>query len=417
MTGTPERKSFMRKKIALFLVLVLMMLLIPACSDDESDSPAKGKTRNGGTPKATVTPTEEPTGEPEMTPTPTPTETPEPTATPTPTPPNPGKKPLPEIIEFEEAYPNKALMAFAEYLDAKVEKMPEEQMKSVRYGIFFLNHDETPEFWWAEGGSHADTANLCMYDGSKIVELGSFGSFGSCRYRKHGNVVMSGYQGMGVNISEFLMLSETKLFHAAVFEEHNMDTPEGTQTTWSLEDIECSQEEYEKSLKEWQPDTLDVIDYEKGYDLYEYTEDGYTYRVDSAYLWLYAAYVGSYDTNPFFYGIPEDILEQLTGEWILTGGEVEGWEWNAQEEGLSGKWIFEPNGEAEWTDNANVRMFRMAFVPRKLWDEAPIWYVEAEDKNKPGYYHLVTIFPDGRMTHQHISYQDQYSAVRYYKKK
>ena len=49
---------------------------------------------------------------------------------------------------------------------------------------------------------------------------------------------------------------------------------------------------------------MDVIDYSKGADFYEYAEDGEVYRVDSAYLWLYADYVSSFSSNPFFY-VPE----------------------------------------------------------------------------------------------------------------
>ena len=415
MTGF-GKEVFMRKRIALLLVMALMILLVPSCTNDEEDAPKKGKTRNGGTPtqKVTETPTltEEPTPTEEPTGTPTPTPTVAPTEPPTPT-----KEPLPEIIEFQEDYPNKALLAFAEYLDEKTEKMSEEQIKSFRYGIFHLNHDETPELWWAEGGSHADTATLCIYDGKKVAELGSFGSFGSCRYRKHGNVVMSNYQGMGVSVSEFYMLNETSLLRAGSFTEQTMDTPDGAVTTWFMDDAECSQKVFEMNLKDWQPDSFDVIDYEKGYDLFVYTEDGYTYRADSAYYWLYAGYVSSYDEHPFMYGIPEDILEQLNGEWTLTGGEVEGWEWKAEEEGISGKWIFEPNGEAEWTENGKAQMNRMELVPERLWSDMPVWCVRGEDRNRPGYYNVVTILPDGTMVHNHISYSEQYSAVYYYKKK
>ena len=228
---------------------------------------------------------------------------------------------------------------------------------------------------------------------------------------------MSNYQGMGVSVSEFYMLYEASLLRAGSFTEQTMDTPDGAVTTWFMDDAECSQKVFEMNLKDWQPDSFDVIDYEKGYDLFVYTEDGYSYRADSAYYWLYAGYVSSYDENPFFYGIPEDILEQLNGEWTLTGGEVEGWEWKAEEEGISGKWIFEPNGEAEWTENGKAQMNRMELVPERLWSDMPVWCVRGEDRNRPGYYNVVTILPDGTMVHNHISYSEQYSAVYYYKKK
>ena len=86
--------------------------------------------------------------------------------------------------------PNKAIMAFADYLDYKA-RIEIDSETDLRFGLCFINSDETPELWWATGGSHADTVTVCMYDGKDVVELGSYGQFGSFTYMPRCHMVLA----------------------------------------------------------------------------------------------------------------------------------------------------------------------------------------------------------------------------------
>ena len=253
-----KKRSTLRRMLCV-LMCVMLVLSLAACDDDtpkrrdddddRKPTPTREVTPGEPTPTAEATPTgtteptptaeATPTGTPIDTPTatptgaaeptPTPIDTPTPTTAPTATPtatatPTPTKAPtatptpiplpsqLASIKEYKSDRPNKALLAYAKYLD---EKCRIGDGTKVRYGLFFLNSDETPELWWGEGGSHVDTVNICMFDGTDVKELGSVGEFGSFTYIPKRNTIVNSYAAMGQSWTTMTVLNGTKLVQAS----------------------------------------------------------------------------------------------------------------------------------------------------------------------------------------------------------
>lgn len=383
----------------------MAVMLLAACGGD-GEEPRKGKERNRDT---EATPTAEPTTEPTAEPTGEPTGEPVPIPTPT-------EVPGPSVGGPDVKYPNTALLAFGYYLDAKLKPLSDQDLALVRYGVILLNDDEIPELWWTEGGSHVNSVNICMYDGEKVLELGSFGSFGSCRYRKQGGIIASGYTGMGADQTSIYTLSGTKVSETVNYLEQTIMLPEGTQTNYYKNDVPITLEDYIKGMAEWDLESMNYIDYAEGVSLFAPTSDGGTYRFPTTYTGMYESYVSMFTADPSFYGIPEDILERLTGEWKLIGGEVEGWEWKAEEEGITGKWIFEPNGEAEITEGESVDMYRLTYIPRPIFEGLDLWCVTTPRHGNPGYTYYISIKQDGTIIMFDTNPDEYYSAVRYYEK-
>ena len=407
----------MKKKSLLILIMILGIFLLAACGDEEGKA-KKGKTRDGGKDKPTETVTVTPT---EEVPTPTPTEepTPEPTGTPTPTP-LPDPDPLPEIIDFNYEEPNRAIRAFAEFLDAKLKGYkPGTEAPEIRFGLVFLNSDKTPELWWATGGSHVDSVNLCMYDGKKVVELGAFGEFANCMYIPRCHTIVSTYSGMGTNAAAVYLLNETEVFRAVSLEVLTVDTPDGSVTSYFVDGTECSKEDSEKRSNAWQIDTaFEWIRYENGLSS---KKDGYD--VLSTYEGMYNQYLSFFTTNPFQYGIPDDILKDYSGKWELVGGEVEGWEWKAAEEGMESNIVLEPNGEMELNEikpNKSSVMYRLTFEPKQAYisDIGAYWLLSTNAKStiSENSYYYVMFGSDGNLVLYFVDWDNMMANVRYYKR-
>ncbi len=349
------------------------------------------------TPIDTPTPTTAPTATPTATATPTPTKaptaTPTPTKAPTATPtPIPLPSQLASIKEYKSDRPNKALLAYAKYLD---EKCRIGDGTKVRYGLFFLNSDETPELWWGEGGSHVDTVNICMFDGTDVKELGSVGEFGSFTYIPKRNTIVNSYAAMGQSWTTMTVLNGTKLVQADEFHIAEFDTPSGTEVHYYVNDQECTKKEYESRYKTWQFAKATTAEYGDGITVFN-SEDG-KYIDYTQYIALFNKYVSFYSTNPFKYGIPEDIYEMFMGKWNQDtytdpGDTVYYWEFPkiGEQKIVSGT-----TGNTKTTVLKNPK-----YIPGR--NEEPdlalsLWTITFEDPNRPGYYYKLYMHADGRL--------------------
>ena len=433
----------MRRKISILLIFVLMMTLLGAC-DGGDDKPEAGKPRNGGTPtqeaptgEPTGDPTGSPTGEPTVEPVATPTPTPSPTPTvkilpedPSLTPfPLPSQLPTPMDVFFDENYPeNKALLAFADYLQNLYDNYKGDK-SGLRYGLFFLNQDEVPELWWVEGGSRVDTVNMVMLTKDmKAQQIGSFGEFATCHYMLHRGNVYSFYEAMGTEILSVDYINFTSFEHAITLTKQEIETPDGIMQKFFIDELPCLKADYETRFGLWNVVGSEfdrVIRYEDGKPMQE--EDGYPPR--TFYTPLFQMYLDcceedpEFGKEPFMYGIPADILDALSGEWICDSGEVEGWEWKASEEGIKKYWTIEPNGEAEYKSvapNQELHMYGLNYMANyPIIDTDYPWAVfckDAEVTDGNATYYL-TLTKEGKLL-QYYYYPSKYVAsVTYYVKK
>lgn len=407
------------KKIALILILVLLVSLLAAC--EGGDDVKKGKTRDGGKNTPTEKPTEEPTEQPTDVPTdtPTPTPTPEITGDPALTPfPLPDKIPVSIDISYAGVTgpENRALLAFAKFLDEKYASYGGNQV-DLRFGLFFLNGDQVPELWWAEGGSHAEGVNIALYAPlDKVINLGTYGEFATCYYLERGNIIVSSYEGMGATAVSVDRLDFDKMYHAFSFEKNVYDTPDGTVENYSIDEQPCRREDYEERVSAWMNSGIKKIDYGEGLTMIG--ADGYP--VQTCYPALYDAYLAMFGGMPFDWGIPDDIKEAIVGKWKLESGEVEGWEWQAEDGVNESYWIVEPNGEAELTKVApyrSVEMYRMEYQPDYpvMKTDYP-WCFRAEDREHAGAYYFLTMMADGRLLQYYYYPSECIASVSYFKK-
>ncbi len=429
-----------RKSICL-LLCALLVISMAAC---DGSKPTKRNTTVPGSPKNDVTPTAEatptgevtpeatPTGEvtPEATPTaepsaePTPTGAATPTTAPTATPttaatatptPLPLPEPLPEIDDYMCDRPNKALLAFAEYLDEKCWELAEGV--DLHYGLCFINSDETPELWWAEGAAHVDTVTVCMYDGEGVKELGSYGEFGTFTYMPKCHTIVSTYAGMGQSWTSVNLLNGTEIITAFEFLRSEIDTGSGPEIHYYVNEDECSQKDYEDRYNAWQIDKYTTVGYGDGISVFEGE-----YIEHTTYTGLFNKYLSFYSTNPFKFVVPEDILESLGGVWIAQYGEVEGWEFDCEKEGIERRWEFMMVGEQQVVDNSRGVMpaVNAKFTPAPKWDHDPAlypWVIEFEDQKHPGYYFTLWMHHDQTLYEVYWSGEDKYACQYAYWKK
>lgn len=406
-----KRKCVMKKLCAILLVGTLLC----ACEKTSVDSTNTGKKRDGKgnpTPTTEVEPT--PTAEPTPTVASTPTAGPKPTQSPIPTP-----DPF-ELYDFYYDTPNQALMAFARYLDEKVKKAYNAgEELTLRYGIIYLNSDDTPELWWTENNSHADSVCICMYDGKNVVELGYYGEFGTAKYDPRCGMIVSEYAGMGTAETAIYGLDELKAIKLSEFISIDMVIEDNWTTKYSVRGYDCDEQTFLDQLAIWELDTYQKIDYTDGLTVVD--EAGYV--VSTTYTKMYDAFLKSCKEDPYQYGVPDDILEMLTGEWKIQGIEVDGYIADAKSIGYECFWILEPNGEAEYSEyspNTDVRMGRMEYYPNTdiYADSDALWRVVIRDWNKsiPGYDHYLTILNDGTLYDYYVNFEKLYAACRWYVK-
>lgn len=430
----------MKKTWKLAGTIVLLGMLLLACDKAEQNSVDAGKKRGGKgtpTPTAEVTPggNEDPTptpgGKEEPTPTntvaPTPTNTVAPTPTPTPTD-TPAPKPTgsvipdPDPIEYYDLVfhtPNEALLAFADYLDGITADMVAQGMEpSIRFGLIYLNSDETPELWWAENNSHVDTVCICMYNGFQVVRVGDFGEFGCAKYFERGGTVVSEMAGMGMQVTELYGINvTTPILLADYISQPSWDENGKESRAYSVRGYDCDEKTFYDHMATWGIERCKVIDYANGIPM----TDGNGDVISTSYRPLYETFLKMQKADYYRYDIPDDILEMLTGKWRLESYEVEGARYNAKEEGVDSRWILEPNGEAELTELApgsSVAMGRMTFVPDNTvyGGGDAVWRVLVKDidKSRPGYDHYLTITEDGKLFDYYVSYEDLFAVCRWY---
>ena len=345
------------------------------------------------TPTPTTAPTATPTGTATPTPTNAPTATPTPTKAPTATPtPIPLPSQLASIKEYKSDRPNKALLAYAEYLDDKCWNVGE---KDLRYGLFFLNSDETPELWWSEGGSHVDTVTICMFDGTDVKELGSVGEFGSFTYIPKRNTIVNSYASMGHSWISMTVLDGTKLVKADEFHIAEFDTPSGAEVHYYVNDQECTKKEYESRYKTWEFAKSTTADHGDGISVFNYDNGKSIWYTQ--YVALFNKYVSLYPSNPFKYGIPEDIYEMLMGRWNKDSHDDPGnpvYYWEFPKIGEQ-KIVYGTTGNTKTIVLKNQKL-----VPGRY--EEPdhalsLWRLRFEDPSRPGYYYELYMHADGRL--------------------
>ncbi len=360
------------------------------------------------TPVATATPTTAATATPTSAATVTPTPTKAPTATPTPL---PLPDPLPDIEDFMYERPNKALLAFAEYLDDKCWELG--TTDDLHYGLCFINSDETPELWYAESGAHAESVTVCMFDGNKVIELGSYGQFGSFTYMPKCHTIVSKYSGMGHYDESVILLNGTKTFTAFDFEK----VEAGSGYVYYVNGDECSKADYDDRYNAWQIDKYTTVGYEDGISVFN-GEDGKSITY-TQYINLFNSYLKFYSTNPFKYGIPEDIYETLLGTWTAECYEVEGGLYYCKDNNVSREWEFSKIGEqkmisSHFGDAKTVVPVNGKCIPGRFstYDLAlSLWRIEFEDPANPTYYFELWMHADGTLYERHWSGVDKYACV------
>lgn len=402
----------------LCIALLLMGALLTACGDDKVQA---GKKRDGKTPTATAKP-DTPTPTPTATPipdTPTPTPSPTPTATPTPT-----GIPLttPDSVELKQFtfdYPNDALLAFAGFLDEKAAETDAAGNELyIRYGLLYLNEDDTPELWWAENNSHADSVNFCMFDGEKVVDLGSYGEFGHARYMERKSFLISESAGFGAKGTIINGVDGTSPVRVESFESVSFMEGEETVNGYTVSGTDCDEATFNEHLSVWPIADSATVAYENGIP----TVDEYGYPVTTTYTGLYQAFLDRCESAPFLFGVPDEIIGMLAGEWELEGGEIEGYEYSAKDEGTESKWILYPNGEAEYvsiTPRAATAKGRMEFYPGNdvYANSSAKWRVVIRDMEQPGYDHYLTLTDDGKLFDYYVSFEDCFASCTWYVEK
>ena len=102
----------------------------------------------------------------------------------------------PDPDEEEKIIQCEAIRAYADFL-----KEAKQEYEGTAFALVHVDDDEIPELVIVHGDSHPDGAIFYTYNGSEIVALQGYGSFGVGYYEKGSGIMFGFYTGMGSSIS------------------------------------------------------------------------------------------------------------------------------------------------------------------------------------------------------------------------
>lgn len=129
-----------------------------------------------------------------------------------------------------------------------------------RYGIYDIDGDGSVELYVAENDSHADCVTIFVIDSSsnELLELGSFGSFGSMTYYP-GGYVIGGYTGQGEMNTRIAKITGETLTVV-----HTLWDNEGLVETgceYKVDDVSVTKDEYYEIYNQYNYDDAIYIEY------------------------------------------------------------------------------------------------------------------------------------------------------------
>jgi hypothetical protein len=138
-----------------------------------------------------------------------------------------------------------------------------------RFCLGYVDEDDIPELFVIEGTSHANCVKMYTYLNNGVVEIGSFGSYGSMSYAPKCNRFLSSNSGMGLVTDYFYYLESGQAWIYCEFEAY---TDENFNTEYTVGGMWSDEVEYTAELEavktELGVDFVEV-DYDTAYEINE----------------------------------------------------------------------------------------------------------------------------------------------------
>lgn len=146
-------------------------------------------------------------------------------------------------------------LAYRDYLESTYNEYKESvyngyyDESEFRFGFFYLNGDSIPELWYIDGiGAHGATYVILTYKDGKAVKVGNGGN-DFCYHEKNGIFSFSGFAGKSRQTTFYEMLSSgCRQLDVFYNEEISLDDESGSSIVYRVNDIQVSEEEYNKQL-------------------------------------------------------------------------------------------------------------------------------------------------------------------------
>jgi len=130
---------------------------------------------------------------------------------------------------------------------------------SSKFNIYDLDGNGIPELLISDGDIHAASANVYTVIEGKMVDLGSYGSWGDFQYDPINKYIGSGFMGQGILVVNYYKFINNKIEKMVSFFTNGGAVLSGSEVQYKVDDKSVSKEVYEAEYAKYNKNNYSTI--------------------------------------------------------------------------------------------------------------------------------------------------------------